>query len=82
MKNHKAYALGVYWVHWSPDSLERAIEVPEHDGISLTHLVTTTFSGYDNAGIRHVVNDYGEAVGSGGSFRALVENYPLKGESA
>ena len=82
VKNHKAFALGVYWVHWSPDSLERAIEVPENDGISLTHLVTTTFSGYDNGGIRHVVNDYGEAVGSGGSFRALVENYPLKGESA
>ena len=82
VKSHKAYALGVYWVHWSPYSLERAIEVPENDGISLTHLVTTTFSGYDNGGIRHVVNDYGEAVGSGGSFRALVENYPLKGESA
>ena len=80
VNNHKAYALGVYWVHWSLDSLERAIEVPEREGVHLRHLVTTTFSGNDNGGIRHVVNDHGGAVGEGGSFRSLVEDYPMKGD--
>ena len=76
VKNHYGLGLGVYWVHYSYDFLENAFECPDTEGVKLEHLVTTTFSGSGNGGIRHVVNGFGGAVGEGGSSRSLVEIYP------
>lgn len=78
VKNHFGLGLGVYWVHYSYDFLDHAFEVPLNEGIHMEHLVTTTFSGYQNGGIRHVINDYGGTVGEGGGSRALVELYPVE----
>ena len=74
--HHYALGLGVYWVHYTHDFLDCAFEAPQREGVKLDHLVTTTFSGYASGGIRHVINDYGDAVGEGGKFRALVATYP------
>lgn len=76
VKNHYGLGLGVYWVHYSYDFLENAFECPDVEGVKLEHLVTTTFSGNGNGGIRHVVNGIGGAVGEGGTSRSLVEVYP------
>ena len=76
--HHFALGIGIYWVHYTHDFLESAIEAPIKEGIDLEHLVTVTFSGNSTGGIRHVVNDFGDAVGEDGEFRALVESYPLK----
>ena len=76
VEHHYALGIGVYWVHYTYDFLGCAIEVPQREGIHMEHLVTTTFSGYESGGIRHVINDYGDAVGEGGKFRALVALYP------
>ena len=74
---HYALGVGVYWVHYSHDFLESAIECPysRTGGVLFEHLVTTTFSGYESGGIAHVINDFGDAVGENGKSRALVERY-------
>lgn len=80
VKTHYGLGLGVYWVHYSYDFLENAFECPDAPGVKLEHLVTTTFSGYENGGIRHIVNGVGDSVGEGGSSRALYEVYPAVSE--
>ena len=80
VKKHYALGLGVYWVHYTHDFLDHAFEVPVNDGVIMEHLVTTTFSGNETGGIRHVINDYGGAVGEGGIFRQLVDKYPVQAE--
>ncbi|MCR5491698.1 MAG: hypothetical protein K6F32_06190 [Bacilli bacterium] len=81
VQTHEAHGLGIYWVHYTLDYLDHAIEAPNNDGVRFRHLVTTTFTGYENGAIRHVINDVGETVGEGGIFRALIDEYPQKGEA-
>ena len=78
VNHHRAEGIGIYWVHYTYDFLESAIEAPIKEDVKFEHLVTTTFSGNANGGIRHVINDYGDAVGEGGKSRALVASYPVQ----
>ena len=73
---HDALGIGVYWVHRMVDYLDSAMEAPNNENINMYHLVTTTFSGNTNGGIKHVINELGNAVGSGGQTTATITKFP------
>ncbi|MBX3378929.1 MAG: hypothetical protein KF805_02450 [Phycisphaeraceae bacterium] len=63
VRTHEAWGLGIYCVFWAaPIFADTAIEVPEHPGIRMHHMITIRLNGQPDSGICHVINDRGEAV--------------------
>lgn len=63
VKRHEAWGLGVYCVFRAAKIVaERAIEVPEVEGVKLHHMITIRLSGIEGSGIRRVINGRGEPV--------------------
>jgi hypothetical protein len=59
--SHEARALGIYSVFIYPDVvLTRAIETPRSQGIRFHDMITVALG--DHGGIRHVIDDTGEAT--------------------
>ena len=75
VKNHEGYGIGVYWVNYTDVLLANAIEVPDTEGVKMTHLVTTNFTSSNPGYIENVINGIGGS-GKGGSAR-YVEYYPV-----
>ena len=77
VQTHRAYGLGVYLVQYGTSfDIDSAIEAPSREGIEMLHMVTCSFSASGTSTINNVINDMGGAVGSGASFRRLVERFP------
>lgn len=68
VQNHEAYGLGIYSFFSGEQTvsnnvkLENAMEVPNHPGITITHI--STFAGL-NGGINHIINGLGPSTESG-----------------
>ena len=81
VQNHRGYGLGVYLVMQNNFTvvLPSAIEVPDHEGIDMQHMVTTRFTANgDGTKISNVINDVGGAVGKNLSQARYVEKYSIK----
>lgn len=76
VSRHRAIGIGVYLVNYSDVTLDSAIEVPEREGIELSHLITCSFAAGKSASITHVVNDRGAMVGNGAPA-ARVPKFPF-----
>jgi len=63
-------------VNWTGNHLDSAMEVPEKQGIEMTHLVITNFSASGGGSIANVINDHGGGVNAS-TDRRLVVKYPL-----
>lgn len=74
---HQAWALGIYNTFQdAPVFAERAVEVPNTNGVQLKHLTTFYLSG-KGGGIRHVINDVGDAA-SEKKREQKVRIYPVE----
>jgi len=68
VRHHEAYGLGIYSFFTGKETIsnnvriENAMEVPNHSGISITHI--STFAGR-HGGINHPINGLGPATESG-----------------
>jgi len=76
VNTHRAFGVGVYLVNWTGNHLDSAMEVPEKQGIEMTHLVITNFSASGGGSIANVINDHGGGVNAS-TDRRLVVKYPL-----
>lgn len=79
VRTHEAWGLGVYSVFYAaPVVADTAIEAPVTPGVRMRHMITLRLGGgQPGSGIRHVINDQGEAVlleaGKRGTPRAMVD---------
>jgi hypothetical protein len=79
VRTHEAWGLGVYSVFYAaPVVADAAIETPATPGVKMHHMVTLRLGGgKPGSGIKHVINDKGDAVllepGKRGTPKARVE---------
>jgi hypothetical protein len=63
VSTHEAWGLGVYTVfNHAPIMAQTAIEAPTAAGVMFHHVITCRLSGKPGSGIRHILNDTGDAV--------------------
>lgn len=61
--SHEAWGLGIYcYFRDAPIQLQRAIEVPQTDGVAMHHMTTIWLNGTVGSEITHVINDKGNRV--------------------
>ena len=76
VKSFKGVGLGIYLYNRdNPVLLESAVEMPDTEGVSIHHIITVMLSG--NPGMKHVINDVGEAVMTPGA-EAIILDYTDK----
>ena len=77
VSSHQAIGLGIYNFFNAADDIysDNAIVVPNSSSVHFQNIVTVWLDGKSNTGIKHVINNTGDAV-SNDNRTSRVKNWP------